>query len=97
MVINYLDLVGVAVAPLKADSPLIVDADAVLASAVACQFFQPIAWGDTKIIQYLGCIHQQQFPQCDSLQWTCELLDGEAMEKGFGLLIAETTNHGARS
>jgi len=44
MIVRYLDVVGVAVAPAEADSPLIVDPDAVLTGAIATQLLQPIAW-----------------------------------------------------
>lgn len=43
MIIDYLNVVGVALAPTKANSPLVVDANAVLAFSVAFQRFEPIS------------------------------------------------------
>lgn len=43
MVIDDLDVIGVAVAPHKADSPLVIDPDAVLTLSVAVQGLQPVA------------------------------------------------------
>jgi hypothetical protein len=43
VVVHDFDRVNVAVSPLKANSPLIVDANAVLPPAVALQAFQPVS------------------------------------------------------
>ena len=51
MVINNFNLVGVPVQPHKTNSPLIVDANAVLTSAIAAQSFQSIARWDAQEIQ----------------------------------------------
>jgi len=44
VVIDNLDLVRVAVSPLEADPPLVVDSNTVLARAISGQPFQPVAW-----------------------------------------------------
>jgi hypothetical protein len=44
MVVYDLNVVRIALAPAKANSPLIVDPDAVLAFPIAPQGFQPIPW-----------------------------------------------------
>jgi len=44
VVINNLNFISVSVPPLKADAPLVVDADAVLAFAISLQPLQPISW-----------------------------------------------------
>ncbi len=43
MIVNNLDLLWSSVGPHEADPPLIIDPDAVLASTIAFQHFQPIA------------------------------------------------------
>lgn len=43
MVIGDLDFVGVAVFPSKADAPLVVDSNAVLAFTIASQCFESVA------------------------------------------------------
>jgi hypothetical protein len=44
VVIGDFDVVGIAIFPVKTDSPLIVNSDAVLAFPIAMQPFQAIAW-----------------------------------------------------
>jgi hypothetical protein len=44
MVVYDLNVVRIALAPAKANSPLIVDPDAVLAFPIAPQGFQPVPW-----------------------------------------------------
>jgi len=50
MIIDDLDIKGMAILPSKADTPLIVDADAVLSSPVTAQFFETIAGWSQQII-----------------------------------------------
>jgi hypothetical protein len=56
MVIDDLDIDRArrALRPLKANPPLIVDADAVLALPIALKRFQPVATDGSKIVQ-AGC------------------------------------------
>lgn len=51
---------GLAVAPEEADSPLVVDADAVLAGAVALQGFEGVAGRNAKIVKALGGMEKEQ-------------------------------------
>ena len=60
MVINDFNVIGVAVAPYKANTPLIVDADTVLSFPVAFKGFQTIARGRRQIAKFRGDI---QFPE----------------------------------
>jgi hypothetical protein len=52
MVISDFDFVSIAVTPDKADAPLIVDANAELALAVAAECFQTIAWRRRQITKF---------------------------------------------
>jgi hypothetical protein len=55
---------SVAIAPHKADAPLVVDAYAVLPPTVMFQWMKPIAWGHPQIRQALGRVKHQEFPPC---------------------------------
>lgn len=44
VIVGNLDIVRTIVLPSKANPPLVVDADGVLAISIAFQGFQPIAW-----------------------------------------------------
>ena len=56
MVVHDIDLKGVPVLPAKADSPLVVDPDAVLPASIAAEFLQPVAERHAKIVQILGAV-----------------------------------------
>jgi hypothetical protein len=56
MIVDDFHIVGFAVAPPKANAPLIVDADTVLAFSIANQFLEPISAGHAEIIQCRGCM-----------------------------------------
>jgi hypothetical protein len=60
MIVDDLDLIRRAFAPSKANSPLVVDPDAVLALPVAAQSFEPISWHGSQILQHFGVIQHAQ-------------------------------------
>lgn len=62
MVVNNLNLFRVPVAPNEAYAPLVVDSDAVLPAAVACQSLKPIAWWRTQVIKADRSVQVAQFP-----------------------------------
>jgi hypothetical protein len=51
VVVDDLNLMRVAAAPYEADSPSIVDSDAVLALAISLQGFEPVAAGKRQVGQ----------------------------------------------
>jgi hypothetical protein len=63
VVIHDLDFIGVPVAPLKANPPLVVDADTVLALAIAFQAFQPVSQQQRKRSDIRRGVEHVQFPQ----------------------------------
>jgi hypothetical protein len=68
VVIRNLNVVGVAVAPPKADTPLIVDPDAVLPATVAQQLLKSIAGRRSKVIQCFGRIENEELSQGGALE-----------------------------
>jgi hypothetical protein len=67
VVIDNLNIVRVLLAPSKTDSPLAIDADAVLTSAGSLQCFQPIAGRRTKFLKPRGAGKKFQLPSCRPL------------------------------
>lgn len=67
MVIGNLDLVGITVAPLKANAPLIINAYAVLTLATTFEFLQPIPGWQSQVRQILGCIEHNQLSECPAM------------------------------
>ena len=51
MVVDDLDVVGVAADPTEADTELVVDADAVLTEAIADEFFETVGWRHRRLLQ----------------------------------------------
>lgn len=65
MVIHYLDLSRPGIYPNEADTPLVVDPDAVLANPVALQRFQAVARRRTQVSQFGGSVEHQQLAGSD--------------------------------
>lgn len=88
MVVNDLDIHGPNVCPDKAQSPLHVDADAVLALPILLQRFKMVAGWRTKEIERLSRVELSQFSLCNR----CERLESPwvlAFEESLGFLTLE--------
>ncbi len=64
MIVHNLHLISVSFAPAKTDSPLFVDANAVLPSAISRKLLQMIARGNSKIVEYLRGVQQCKLALC---------------------------------
>jgi hypothetical protein len=93
VVIDNLDVAGVAFIPLKTDPPLIVQADAVLASAISAEFLQVVSRRNSEIIEYRRRIELPQLTKRHALEIRPELPDALAVEQPLGIPVAETPNH----
>jgi hypothetical protein len=56
MIVHNLHIVGIAIMPSKADSPLLVDADAVLPLAISLQCFQMVTGWAVEICQHCRAV-----------------------------------------
>ena len=63
MIVDILDVVGIAITPSKADAPLSVDSDAVLAGAVPSQLLQAIPEWRSQVLEGVGCVQHNKLPQ----------------------------------
>src|SRR5262245_39052423 len=81
-----------ALRPLKANPPLVIDADAVLALTVAVQSFQTVARYRRQIVQALGRLQTVQ-PAFGLPREARKLLDPIAPCESLGFLIAITHDH----
>ncbi len=68
MIIGYLDIVGISCLPTKADSPLVVNTDAVLALAVTSEFFQLVPRRHSQVLQPFSCVKDEELPESHSLK-----------------------------
>jgi len=80
MVINDLDVIRITVFPRKADAPLLVDPDAVLAFSVMMQCFHVIRRWDSQSLKKARCIENLEFDHRRSLNCSWQLF-GEALMK----------------
>lgn len=95
MVIYDLNGMNIALIPHKADSPLIVDADAVLPFAIFQKNLQIIAGQQGEIAQRSGRIEDNQFFVSRPLDIFRELLRKLPAKNLFGFLAAKCSNHGS--
>ncbi len=61
MIVDDFDLPRAVVSPAKADSPLIVDSNAVLPTPITAEFLQPVTRRHTQVIQILRAVEHLQF------------------------------------
>jgi hypothetical protein len=92
MVINNFNLLGMAIGPNKANTPLVVDADAVLPSSVATQSFQPVAGRYTQKVKTRRGMYLLQFPNSHgcNVRKPCH---PSPVKQQFGVRVAEALNH----
>ena len=92
VVIDDFGFERVTVAPDKTNPELIVDADAVLASPVAAQRFEPISRWNSQIVQSGGAVQDGEFAHghafdCDPMAYA------STFEQCAGLGIAKRADH----
>jgi hypothetical protein len=63
MIIRHFHIVRVPASPSKANAPLIVDANAMLAFAIPLEFFESISGRDAQVPESLCRIEDQQLSQ----------------------------------
>ena len=68
VVVDDLNLVSLCVAPTKDDSPLLVDADAVVAGPVSSKRLEPVARRGPEIPEFVGGVDRVQLAQGDGPQ-----------------------------
>jgi hypothetical protein len=66
VIVDDLDIMGVAVAPDKADPESVVDPDAVLTPSVAAERFQPVSREDPQIPKLVGRVQLAELPLSDA-------------------------------
>lgn len=95
VIADDLNLVGVAVLPAKADAPLLVHANTVLATPLTPELLQSIARRHAQIAELLGRIHRHQLAQLRALKIRRIPPDGLASEQSLGVAIGEGVDHEA--
>lgn len=96
MIVDNLDVESIAILPPEADAPLLVNADAVLARAVAFECLELIRWGNHKIAQIHGAVEVLQLLACALLNLVVQALYELALEYRFRVLVLESPDHGKK-
>ena len=93
MIINDLDLEGVAIFPSKTDAPLVINANAVLAGAIALEFLQPVARRDAKVLELLRSVNQAELPQHEAEELGGKAADALTLEQPLRVAVGEAGDH----
>ena len=93
VIIDDFDLMCAIRFPEKADSPLLVDSNAVLALALSPQRFETICRRDAQVFQCVGNVQLQQFAIGDRLHCIRQFAGIFALKHFPGFLTAEALNH----
>ena len=88
MVVNYLHILGTPRSPHKANSPLIVDTNAVLPLSISLQRFKMIAWRYTQVIKNQGPVQLLQLSKRRSFNIDPATYTS-ALKEGLGVLALE--------
>jgi len=75
VVIHYFDVPGRAFSPLKANAPLLVDADATLSAPITVQSFETIARRDMQIIELFCRVDREKLCSRPALNLVRQALD----------------------
>jgi hypothetical protein len=94
MVIDNLDLLGVSIVPTKANPPLVIDANTMLALAIPNQGLQPIAGRLTEGIQRDRSGQHGKFPLSRAHKIGRKLFRRRAQPTRLGSFAFETADHG---
>jgi hypothetical protein len=94
VVVCDLYIEGVTFSPLKADSPLIIDANAKLPRPIPQQFFQPICGRDSQVVKRYRIIDHAQLPQGNLLNSPWQSARKLSRKDLFCFSILERLNHG---
>lgn len=93
MVVDDLDLPRLAIAPSEADTPLFVDANTVLSSAIAPQRLEPVAGRRPQIVKPACGLKYQEFRLRPLLDPHGQAANIMACKDGRSALVGEALDH----
>jgi hypothetical protein len=93
VVIDDFDVVSCVFDPTKANPPLIVYADAVLARTIAGQGLEPVAWWYAQVVQKVGSLKNHEFAVRQTLKCRTEALRRLAKPHLASVRVGERCDH----
>lgn len=94
MIIRDLDIMSIVVEPLKANAPLVIDANTVLTGSVSRQFLPTIRRRNAQVIERSGVVQHAELSQSDLLNTARQLTRMLAGEDLLSLFVFEALYHG---
>jgi hypothetical protein len=80
VIVRYFNVVRVPVTPSKANAPLIVDPNAVLASSISLELLESVPRWHPQVLQSLGSVQYQKLPQGASLNPAWQVANALSLE-----------------
>ena len=93
MIIHNFNVVRVFTVPAEANAPLVIDADAVLANAVAFQGFQAVAGRQRQVTQFARAIKLRELPQGHALNLRRQAVVTPPLPQPLRFPASEVGNH----
>jgi len=93
MIVDDLNVIRVAVLPAEADTPLVIDADAMLSDSVTPKLLETVTRGNTKILEGFGSVDGDELPQHRPLEVRRIAADPLTAEECLGVAIAKALDH----
>jgi hypothetical protein len=93
VIVDDLNIGGLAVEPPETDSPPIVHANGVLPTAIAGESFETIPGRNAEIVQRFGRVEQRQLSEHDAMKLGRKSEHRFAVEKSRGVLVREAPDH----
>lgn len=93
MIVDDLNVIGIAVLPAKTDSPLVIDANTVLAGTISLELLQTVPRWDAQVVKLLGGVHQAEFAQHRAVELGGETPDRLALKQALGVPVGEALDH----
>ena len=93
VVVDDLDVEGIGGTPDEADAPLIVDADAALASTIVLERLEAIAGRYAQVGEGVGRIEDDEFPKRNALKAGGQTTRAATLKERFRVRVAEGANH----
>lgn len=93
MVIDNLHAVCIPTFPAKTDSPLVVDANAVLSRSFSCQLLEPVCGRHAQVVERSCRVDLHKLTQRNPVDGLRQLPDWLPVEETLGILVPEAADH----
>jgi hypothetical protein len=93
VVVADFDIFCILTDPAEAETPLVIDADAVLSGAIASQGFEAVTWRNPQMIETRGGVQLVELHLGGGLDIAREFFGADEIEDLLGFGIGEAPDH----